>query len=1750
MTITRLHIFFFFIFLHFTSHAPIEINFDTTYDQEQTPSVKEATYLITYESWQKSYLEIKTTPTDKKNPAKFYMSTTENPSGVNFNFLSLENEENLVYVPKELMTNSNSGLIYLLVQCTENCAFRLQLNFFDEIQLTKNKQYTYLANEPYLKTVSRLPRTETSDELNIFAIGASEGDLKMTVEYVEKDKITPVSVNSKAIYNGDIANFNESKYPYTDGAYYRITVEANSNVLVKVGARIMKSITEVRPNDPAIYGFLLQNQDNGKDCFKLLNDDAISNEEISYSINVFTRSRNVKLYFTNDATQTDIPEDDTLIITSQDYFILTEAKREEKQYACIVPSAGSGVTYSFQFTSISFLDSSNAKLEPLLNGFSYSHWLKNGQIQYYRHFKQSDKTIETNFNVRLERGEIEVYVHKCETFPKCEYTKEIIADLKEKEKLLPSRDVNRFYTVEIPRTNETNLLHAQQNLLIVMCNDVNGCKFQVSFFDEDDEMNIKEDFRFGQVMDKGQKDVYSFVITNSKTKKIIVDFNTFSGDSNVEIKKETTSTAQIPIIKTYYAGNKEIYEITKNEEEQYSSLIGTYKITVSSVSANYYSLFYYTITESEETTKKIKLGGGMALLETLKVGETKQYQVDNLYRKEKVPYLTQITLINCKIKATFEGQTLQFNDNYLQHEILATDPKYDQDSYLYTISYDAMYHETPFKDELCTFYISSTPIKKNTELVVNEANPIEFTINNNIPKIYLLFPRPPKTGMVIANFNIESEAPVQATYSIDGETDSTITFTRSRQIIINEDSIFDKCGNEQICPITFELTSFDTAELAKGVHFEFMVKGKGRIPAYLKKNKYTEDIVHSGYTQYFYTDVSPNESGEIILNFNRGSGNMYARLIRKEDVEPDADWNGKVKLPTSKALDLVSSYDQFNKKLIYTNEHTRKCVNGCDLFIAVESNEQYVQFGKEFLNGFNIFIRPTSEKGDFTSMVNVPLGEYVFGSLEQTIENNKYDYYVFDAPFDGEEMIIEFQTEICNLYINTESKGKPSAHSFEYKLLSNGKDSVGKFYKSSITKGAKYIIAIGTKELDSIYTATYNFRVRITRNTSSNLIEITSDQSVLCDIQDDNSYCDFLLHRKDYDDVENLLLYTFSNTVSTLTFYITHVNAVEFDKKTKQEQLDMIPRKEKKNYNDTSENNLNPDFHFYSFLEMDKASYLLISVHSTNKGMITLLTTFRSYIKSVTPNPSTVQLFHITKDNSLTFPMPSNRDYIAHIVSLQGSCEITHDTNLYKIKGSHDSLLLPLSKYKAQSLTFNVNKGNDFIFYFWYSVRPEAENFDEFDYGDSGEIAYLSDFPITFYTKVDPEHDVSVNIQFYELESVQKQSENDFIITGYVTDEDFVLKRKKNRSTQPSTISKVEGLYDFGLEMGIIQFSKSQIEKYQSEKQKYIFIKIEKSSTNKNVYTYVHGEVSVIPPANKNVAVPFNEYQVNHLVKGQNKPNIYKLKKDSLNDIKMRIEFSPNSNLVRYAVIDETPNEANYYTNSSSLTPYYQLADNGKSIIDIEIGTKKEIYLSVFADYDNHTVEFEELSYFTFKYKTSSENFPEYKKTQMDFKTGEIKNAQGTITITVPTIRNKEDNIVEAKYRLRVIDANGVKDNLNLNSIALLRQTIERTYIKQVKDEKTIVFDISDFPVDKAYIVSCIGIINEDNELISYEVIRNPFNIDVEPTSTSSFWNTFLIVVLVILGIAILAGLIFVIIRIKNKKKMADGINPQGVPLV
>ena len=41
--------------------------------------------------------------------------------------------------------------------------------------------------------------------------------------------------------------------------------------------------------------------------------------------------------------------------------------------------------------------------------------------------------------------------------------------------------------------------------------------------------------------------------------------------------------------------------------------------------------------------------------------------------------------------------------------------------------------------------------------------------------------------MVIANFNIESEAPVQATYSIDGETDSTITFTRSRQIIINED---------------------------------------------------------------------------------------------------------------------------------------------------------------------------------------------------------------------------------------------------------------------------------------------------------------------------------------------------------------------------------------------------------------------------------------------------------------------------------------------------------------------------------------------------------------------------------------------------------------------------------------------------------------------------------------------------------------------------------------------------------------------------------------------------------------------------------------------------------------------------------------------------------------------------------------------------------------------------------------------------
>ncbi len=126
----------------------------------------------------------------------------------------------------------------------------------------------------------------------------------------------------------------------------------------------------------------------------------------------------------------------------------------------------------------------------------------------------------------------------------------------------------------------------------------------------------------------------------------------------------------------------------------------------------------------------------------------------------------------------------------------------------------------------------------------------------------------------------------------------------------------------------------------------------------------------------------------------------------------------------------------------------------------------------------------------------------------------------------------------------------------------------------------------------------------------------------------------------------------------------------------------------------------------------------------------------------------------------------------------------------YELKGSFNNLgiIIPI----GSPTEINVIGGeNDFGFYVYFELR-NVINFEEIEYGTSGEILYDdSSFPLIFYTQIpinNYDNDVIVTINLKNYTLINNDNKNNsfkssiedmnFAIKGYVADKDFIVKKK------------------------------------------------------------------------------------------------------------------------------------------------------------------------------------------------------------------------------------------------------------------------------------------------------------------------------------------------------------------------------------
>ena len=110
----------------------------------------------------------------------------------------------------------------------------------------------------------------------------------------------------------------------------------------------------------------------------------------------------------------------------------------------------------------------------------------------------------------------------------------------------------------------------------------------------------------------------------------------------------------------------------------------------------------------------------------------------------------------------------------------------------------------------------------------------------------------------------------------------------------------DQCKENEICPIIIKIKM--ASKYLTYPKLLISVKAvQDNTPSYIIKNQAKLDFLLGNNWQYFYTDLGLNEEGDVLVNYRRGSGRLYAKIVAKNAVKPEegANWREMYKFPTT-----------------------------------------------------------------------------------------------------------------------------------------------------------------------------------------------------------------------------------------------------------------------------------------------------------------------------------------------------------------------------------------------------------------------------------------------------------------------------------------------------------------------------------------------------------------------------------------------------------------------------------------------------------------------------------------------------------------------------------------------------------------------------------------------------------------------------------------------------------------------------------
>ena len=1697
-----------------------------------------------------------------------------------------------LYIPKELIVDN----VYLNITCyASNNPYNIEIEESDYIEIGRDDSYTYYTNKNNDFNYFKISRNNTDSKsgdlgneksIMTFFINGNN-DIEASISYVKKGNENPFYEDFVDTPHGKIVTFDEDKYEYNEDYYYLVKIKSKVGDYLIFGSRSIGDRTSradrvnlIVPNSKAVDGYI-NPKFLTRECFNIEPFEEIKKEDY-FIINIISYTHNIKYYFI-DKDNGKIDQDFEQGNIKDEIAIKLFYKDEIQRYFCISSiNGGEEVKYNVQVTDFFRQINRPDIYSPQLGGYIYTRYVPAGKIVYFTHARRA-KFRNLNFNLKTISGIPKMYFVYCNSFPDCNYNKQLLEDEKNTKVIGRPHDVNGMFTYSLINL-DTNFKYIdnEQYLMVVACNGVRDCVFETSIFSDNDVQILKDGGKYYQYAMEGDEDQYTFTITDKLKGSIIINLETFSGDT--EFIMEDSDMPKNVKKTVFYASNKEIYEFTPTKND--GTLEGEYKFSIKGVLNSYYVVDYSTFKND------VYLDSGIMTLESMVYKDSvKHIYIKNKRVNETQGLVTNFFSLNCIISVLRVNKkekviNIPRNAYYLQDAITPEDDVYGDLIYHYMVTVqkiDSLYYDD---DEKCLFYVNALEMDsdedhkdyKDRQIVVPENIQMNVNLNTKIRGIKYLYPHSAKTGNILLDINLSDENPVEVWVSFENSlTIHKYNIGRSRNIVIPENyfrtNSTEESGripcpnNKEVCNVIIELFSKDNEKLAEGIDIELSIKSNETIPVYVRKGLLREDIVIGDRIQYYFTDIKQGEKGDIFVNFNRGSGLVWAKLLPKTDESSEEQyaWMGKYKLPLEDDEENLY-YDSYTKMLSYTSDQTQVCENECYLIIGVKNNlKELVGTQEFFVYEVSVIIR--NKKDDVTQVINVPADEYIVGNIPFNSVKSYYNYYSFYVPATSKKLLIEFQSQMCNLLIN-EGEKKPTDDEYDFIFLSTGKNTifeinindehfVGRNLQS--LKGLNFTIAVGAEDFDSIYTSLYTMKFRTPKADFPEIIQTNSDQNTLCysKKEDNSNLCYFIIDIRSWNTIQNIYLHAYGEHGSEIKAMAANlVEGDDLDTWDKSKILnELLPKPGNGQFNAEE---YEPDHLLVPFIEIQNDQYLLITVQTDKDTIVTFLSTFYTYVKEIFPNPSTNTLFYLDRQEKINFTFPNNQNYLVHVVSVDnnGYVKIGDDYSHY-IRANHDEFALALNDELQVSVT--TTEKNGFGFYVYYENRP-TENFDKVEFGKTQTMYYeKTDFPLIFYSEIpkdiiENKNDVDIIINFKNfsyIDDIYDTDDNDlFQISALIIDKTTVLEKKRNRRINPGLKGDaILGKYDLSVRVGKVHIDYKQIEEYDAHNDdKFLYIVVAKRSTN--LYKKIINEISILSSNSVTKSAPTQQYIFGSLTK--DKPmNKYLIKKDEFEDKIINLEFSTNGD-VTFTInpYSNKDNDNELYKNNTRLTSSKYVG--GKVIAEFSCSTEEKstsnedgFILSVFPTNKNHEVKEVKLSNYIFKYVSSINPLPDYsiKSNKIDFELDK----DNTLHLYVPPLL-KGNNFIPATYFTKLIkkSENTLKENLNTIGFTETKTFVvykdgiwnedSKKYIER-NGNKYIHISIFHYKKDLPYILSIIAMSNEQNrEYYSYNIIDNPLNVKL--SSGMSGGTVALIVILIFILIGVMGLIAFV--YFKMKKANAD----------